>query len=157
MKQENLMPSLRDLQGSEHPETARLRLGKEMIDMLSAIKREGADNTYAYINELLGKAREELQHARSASNDHRKVLLSQHVDEIVAYLRGIKLDVKTPRLQDEGGKGASRSFVLDDVPNFFGEVRCAIDQWHADHLSAVHKEIAIMHNLQARGASRSSE
>ena len=150
MKQDNPIVWSHDMQGSEHPETARLRLGKETIDQLTAMKREGMDNIYRYINELVDKARDELQHARSSSNDHRKTLLAQHIDELVAYLRGHNIELDPPR-QAPGGDGkAARAYVLDDVSAFFGQVRCLVDQWHSDHLAKVLKEVAILQNLQER-------
>jgi hypothetical protein len=97
MKQDNPMAWSRDVQGWEHPETARLRLGKETIDQLTAVKRESMDNIYRYINDLVEKAKEELGHARSSSNDHRKILLAQHIDELIAYLKGHNFDLATPR------------------------------------------------------------
>src|SRR5688572_26546938 len=113
MKQDNPMTWSRDMPGSEHPETARLRLGKETIDQLTAIKRESMDNTYRYINELVGKAKEELAHARSASNDHRKILLAQHIDELIAYLKGHNFELATPRwAEGEGDKKGPRTYVL---------------------------------------------
>ena len=153
MKQDNPIAWSRDLQGSEHPETARLRLGKETIDQLTAMKREGMDNIYKYINDLVDKAKEELQHARSASNDHRKTLLAQHIDELVAYLKGHNIELDLPRLASAGSEGkAARSYVLDDVSGFFGQVRCVVDQWHSDHLAKVLKEVSILQNLQERTA-----
>jgi len=151
MKQDNPMTWSRDLQGSEHPETARLRLGKETIDQLTAMKRESMDNIYRYINDLVDKAKEELQHARSSSNDHRKTLLAQHIDELVAYLKGHNIELDPPRqAASDGDKKAPRSYVLDDVSAFFGQVRCVVDQWHSDHLAKVLREIAILQNLQER-------
>jgi hypothetical protein len=140
-----------DLHGSEHPETARLRLGKEAIDQLLAIKRESMDNIYKYINELVDKAKDELQHARAANNDHRRILLAQHIDELVAYLHGHNIELDPPRhaLLD-GDKKGTRSYVLDDVSRFFGQVRCVVDQWHSNHLAKVLTEIAILQNLQER-------
>jgi hypothetical protein len=148
------MAWLRDAQGSEHPETARLRLGKETIDQLTAIKRESMDNIYKYINDLIDKAKEELAHARSASNDHRKILLAQHVDELIAYLKGHNFELATPRWAEEGDKKGPRTYVLDDVSAFFGQVRCLVDQWHSDHLAKVLKEVAILQNLQERTRQR---
>lgn len=151
MKQDNPTSWPRDFQGSEHPETARLRLGKEAIDQLTAIKRESMDNTYRYINELVEKAKEELTHARSSSNDQRKILLAQHIDELVAYLKGHNFELATPRwAEGEADKKGTRTYVLDDVSAFFGQVRCLVDQWHSDHLAKVLKEIAILQNLQER-------
>ena len=143
----------RDVQGWEHPETARLRLGKETIDQLTAMKREGMDNIYKYINDLVEKAKDELQHARSSSNDHRKTLLAQHIDELVAYLKGHNIELNPPRLASPGSEGkAARSYVLDEVSGFFGQVRCVVDQWHSDHLAKVLKEVAILQNLQERAS-----
>jgi hypothetical protein len=151
MKQDNPMAWPRELQGSEHPETARLRLGKETIDQLTAMKRESMDNIYRYINELVEKAKEELQHARSSSNDHRKTLLAQHVDELIAYLKGHNFELAPPRREECGDdQKGPRTYLLDDVPAFFGQVRCLVDQWHSDHLAKVLKEVAILQNLQER-------
>jgi hypothetical protein len=151
MKQDNPIAWSRDLQGSEHPETARLRLGKETIDQMTAIKRESMDNIYRYINDLVDKAKDELQHARSATNDHRKTLLAQHIDELVAYLGGHNIELDPPQLAaPDGDRKAARSYVLDDVSGFFGQVRCIVDQWHSDHLAKVLKEVAILQNLQER-------
>ena len=142
-----------ELQGSEHPETARLRLGKEAIDQLLAIKREGMDNIYRYINELVDKAKAELEHARSASNDHRKTLLTQHIDELVAYLHGHNIELDPPRhALLEGDKKGARTYMLDDVSRFFGQVRCIVDQWHSNHLAKVLTEISILQNLQERNS-----
>ena len=126
MIQDNPMSWPSDLRGSEHPDTARLRLGKETIDQMLAMKREGMDKIYIYINELVDKAKEELQHARSASNP--------------------------PKLEN-GGQGA-RIYVLDDVSSFFGQVRCVVDQWHADHLAKVVKEITILQYMQERNTRK---
>lgn len=151
MKLDNPKGWSRHLQGSEHPETARLRLGKETIDQVAAMKRESMDNIYRYINDLVDKGKEELQHARSASNDHRKTLLAQHIDELVAYLKGHNFEIEPPRrAEGEGDKKGARTYVLDDVSAFFGQVRCLVDQWHSDHLAKVLKEVAILQNLQER-------
>jgi hypothetical protein len=151
VKQDNPIAWPLDLQGSEHPETARLRLGKEAIDQLLAIKRESMDNIYKYISDLLDKAKDELQHARAASNDHRRILLTQHIDELIAYLHGHNIELEAPRHSlTEGDKKGTRSYVLDDVSRFFGEVRCVVDQWHSNHLAKVLTEIAILQNLQER-------
>ena len=142
-----------DLRGSEHPDTARLRLGKETIDQTLAIKRESMDNIYKYINDLVDKAKEELQHARSSSNDHRKTLLAQHIDELVAYLNGHNLPLAPPRVT-QSGKDGPRTYVLDEVSGFFGQVRCVVDQWHADHLAKVVKEITILQYMQERNTRK---
>ena len=152
MIQDNPMSWPSDLRGSEHPDTARLRLGKETIDQMLAMKREGMDKIYIYINELVDKAKEELQHARSASNDHRKMTLAAHIDELVAYLAGHNLPLDPPKLEN-GGQGA-RIYVLDDVSSFFGQVRCVVDQWHADHLAKVVKEITILQYMQERNTRK---
>ena len=153
MIQDNPMSWPSDLRGSEHPDTARLRLGKETIDQMLAMKREGMDGIYKYINELVDKAKEELQHARSSSNDHRKTLLAQHIDELVAYLNGHNLPLEPPKMA-EGGNGGPRTYVLDEVSSFFGQVRCVVDQWHADHLAKVVKEITILQYMQERNTRK---
>ena len=51
--------------GSEHPETAALRVQKDYVDTMIALKRENMDRVYLYLTSLLDKAKEELGLARS--------------------------------------------------------------------------------------------
>lgn len=79
------------------------------------------DRVYEYLTGLLDKAKEELQHARSGSNDLRRAALRQHVDEIVAYLKGQALDVVPPPRYDDTAPPALRgTYVLDEVSGFLG-------------------------------------
>lgn len=133
--------------GSEHPETAALRVQKDYVDTMISLKRENMDRIYGYINALLDKAKEELGHARSggSSGDHRRMALKQHVDEIAAYLKGQALDVQLPRTYGEaGGANLAQHYVLEDVPAFFGRVKCVLDQWYDSHLLAVYDEVVIL-------------
>ncbi|MCC6926533.1 hypothetical protein [Novosphingobium sp.] len=133
--------------GSEHPETAALRVQKDYVDTMISLKRENMDRIYAYINTLIEKAKEELGHARSggSSGDHRRMALKQHVDEIAAYLKGQALDVQLPNTYGErGGANLGHHYVLEDVPAFFGRVKCVIDQWYDSHLLAVYDEVVIL-------------
>ena len=133
--------------GSEHPETAALRVQKDYVDTMIALKRENMDRIYTYINALIDKGKEELGHARSggSSGDHRRMALRQHVDEIAAYLKGQALDIQMPRTYGEAGGAALRDhYVLEDVPAFFGRVKCVLDQWYDSHLLAVYDEVVIL-------------
>jgi hypothetical protein len=125
--------------GSEHPDTARLRVKKEYVDTMISLKRENMDRVYAYLTGLLDKAKEELQHARAGNNEHRRQALRQNVDEIIAYLQGQALDITPPN-------GENGNYSLDDVPAFFGRVKCVLDQWYDSHLMTVYDEIVILVN-----------
>lgn len=133
--------------GSEHPETAALRVQKDYVDTMISLKRENMDRIYSYINALLDKAKEELGHSRSggSSGDGRRMALKQHVDEIAAYLKGQALDVQLPATYGErGGANLAHHYVLEDVPAFFGRVKCVLDQWYDSHLLAVYDEVVIL-------------
>lgn len=93
MVHENAVNWSQGFWGSEHPDTAALRVKKEYVDKMIALKRENMDRVYAYLTGLIEKAKEELQHARGSNADHRRFALRQQIDEIVAYLKGQALDV----------------------------------------------------------------
>ena len=137
--------------GSEHPETAALRVRKEYVEKMIALKRENMDHVYAYLTGLVDKAKEELGHARSGgtSGDHRRLALKQHIDEIAAYLKGQGLDVAPPRTYADIGEAAlGNHYVIEDVPPFFGRVKCVLDQWFDSHLIAVYDEMLTLVNLK---------
>ena len=60
----------------------------------------------------------------------------------------------SPPTMAPGGNGGSRTYVLVDVSAFFGLVRCVVDQWHADHLAKVVKEITILQYMQERNTRK---
>ena len=135
--------------GSEHPDTAALRVKKDYVDTMIALKRENMDRIYAYLTGLLEKAKEELGHARGGSSDHRRYALRQHVDEIAAYLHGQALQIDLPPTYGENGGAALRGhYVLEAVPQFFGQVKCVLDQWYDSHLIEVYDEMVAMVNLK---------
>jgi hypothetical protein len=135
--------------GSEHPQTAALRVKKDYVDTMIALKRENMDRVYLYLTGLLDKAKEELGHARSGSNELRRAALRQHVDEIVAYLKGQALDVAPPsRYGDDVAPGLRGTYVLDEVSAFFGRVKCVLDQWYDSHLIALYDEMVTLMNLK---------
>lgn len=147
MIQENPVNWGQGFAGSEHPETAAIRVQKEYVDMMIALKRENMDRVYAYLTGLIERAKEELVHARGANNEHRRAALKQQIDEIVAYLKGQAIDVAAPPLYDEAGGAQFRgSYVLDEIPGFFGKVKCLLDQWYDSHLIAVYDEMVILVN-----------
>ena len=147
MIQENPVSWGQGFAGSEHPETAAIRVQKEYVDKMIALKRENMDRVYAYLTGLIERAKEEMQHARGANNEHRRSALKQQIDEIVAYLKGQAIDIAPPPLYgDEGGASFRGSYVLDDIPGFFGQVKCVLDQWYDSHLIAVYDEMVILVN-----------
>lgn len=147
MIQENPVNWGQGFSGSEHPETAAIRVQKEYVDMMIALKRENMDRVYAYLTGLIERAKEEMQHARGANNEHRRSALKQQIDEIVAYLKGQAIDIGAPPLYgDEGGASFRGSYVLDEIPGFFGQVKCVLDQWYDSHLIAVYDEMVILVN-----------
>ncbi len=143
MIQENPISWSQGFHGSEHPETAALRVQKDYVDTMVALKRENMDRVYEYLTGLLEKAKEELGHARTGNNEHRRQALRQNVDEIIAYLKGQALDVTAPKFENGG-------YALDDVPAFFGQVKCVLDQWFDSHLMSVYDEIVILVNLKKK-------
>lgn len=130
-------------QGAELPDTARLRIRQEQVERITALKRENIDNIYKYLSTMIDKAKEELQHCRSATNDHRRAMLRQHIDEIVAYLGGHNIGVNAPgRYDGKNSMYEKGTYVLEEVPVFLGEAKCIIDQWHGQILTRVHDEVA---------------
>lgn len=147
MIQENSVNWAQGFAGSEHPDTAAIRVQKDYVDMMVALKRENMDRVYAYLNGLIERAKEEMQHARGANNEHRRAALRQQIDETVAYLKGQALDVAPPAVYGENaGPAFKGTYVLDEVPGFFGRVKCVLDQWYDSHLIAVYDEIVILVN-----------
>jgi hypothetical protein len=128
--------------GSEHPDTAALRIRKAYVDTMIGLKRENMERVYSYLTELMDKAKEELGHARGGNAEHRRAALRQHIDETVAYLKGQALETAPPP------KGADGHYVLDDVAGFFGRVKCVLDQWYDSHLIAMYDEMVILTNLK---------
>jgi hypothetical protein len=148
-----------DFAGTEHPETARLRLHKSNIDTIAALKRESIDQTYAYLVSLLDKAKEEMAHCRSSSNEVRRAMMQQHVDELVAYVAGHGIIPKLPnRYGDTKGPSLAGYYVLEEVPAFLGEVKFLIDLWYEKGLAKVHDEVAALVGLnRAAPASRPAQ
>ena len=139
--------------GSEHPETAALRVQKDYVDTMVALKRENMDRIYLYLTGLIDKAKEELGMARSGgqSADSRRQALKQHVDEIAAYLRAQALQVDLPRTHPvPEGSTATAHYVLEDVPAFFGRVKCVLDQWYDSHLLSLYDEVLML--VKPKGA-----
>ncbi|MFM5917939.1 MAG: hypothetical protein ACKOOL_10465 [Novosphingobium sp.] len=144
--------------GSEHPDTAALRVQKDYVDTMIALKRENMDRVYTYLTSLLDKAKEELGMCRSggAAADGRRMALRQHIDEIASYLKGQALDIDKPATYPEAaGAQYKGHYVLEDVPPFFGRVKCVLDQWYDSHLLAVYDEVVILVNPKNSAASRS--
>lgn len=139
--------------GSEHPETAALRVQKDYVDTMVSLKRENMDRIYAYLTGLIEKAKEELGHARSGgqSAEHRRQALKQHVDEIAAYLKAQALEVDLPRTYPQSeGSAAVGHYVLEDVPPYFGRVKCVLDQWYDSHLLSLYDEVLML--VKPKGA-----
>jgi hypothetical protein len=157
MIQENPKDWSQGFWGSEHPDTAALRVQKDYVDSMIALKRENMDRIYVYLTGLLEKAKEELGHARSASSgDARRFALRQHVDEIAAYLRGQALDIDTPSVYGENaGQALQGHYMLETVPGFFGQVKCVLDQWYDSHLLAVYDEVVKLVNPKTSAVARS--
>lgn len=143
--------------GSEHPDTAALRVQKDYVDTMIALKRENMDRVYAYLMALLDKAKEELGMCRSggSSADGRRMALRQHIDEISAYLKGQALDIdRPPTYPEAAGPQYKGHYVLEEVPAFFGQVKCVLDQWYDSHLLAVYDEVVILVNPKNSAAAR---
>ncbi len=149
MIQENPVKWGQAFHGSEHPETAALRVQKDYIDTMIALKRENMDRVFIYLTGVMDKAREEMQHARGAQADHRRAALRAYVDEIVAYLKGQALDITPPSTYGpEAGAGFAGTYNLDEIAGFFGRVKCVLDQWYDSHLIAVYDEMVTLVNLK---------
>ena len=144
--------------GSEHPETAALRVQKDYVDTMIALKRENMDRVFLYLTGLLDKAKDELGLARSGggSGDSRRMALRQHVDEIASYLKGQALDIERPPTYPEAAGAAYKGhYILEEVPVFFGQVKCVLDQWYDNHLLAVYDEVVILVNPKTPSNARS--
>jgi hypothetical protein len=145
-------------QGSEHPDTARVRVRKEYVDAMIALKRENMDRVYAYLNGLMDKAKEELALARGSSADGRRAALRQHIDEIIAYLKGQALEVQPPQLYGEkAGAAYAGSYVLEEISPFFGQVKCVLDQWYDSHLIEVYDEMLALVNLKKSPTTKTAD
>ena len=136
--------------GSEHPDTARHRIQREYIAAVTALSREALDKKYAYLTGLIGRAKEELAHARSASNEVRMAAMQQNVDELISYLAGHGIHAKLPNRN--GGSAASgvTFFALEEVPGFLGELCFLIDLWYENELTKVHDELLRLTGLAVR-------
>jgi hypothetical protein len=142
-----------DFVGTEHPDTARIHMQQGYVEMITALKRESLDLVYAYLQVLLGNAKEELAYARSASNDHRRALLQQHVDELIAYVEGHGLNPKLPTVYgDAKGAALANFYVLEEIPAFLGQVKFMIDLWYQKGLERVHDEVAALIGLSRAAA-----
>jgi hypothetical protein len=153
MIQDNPADWSQGFHGSEHPETARLRVEKDYIEQMIALKRETMDRSYAYLTGLLDKAKEELGHARSGgqSAEHRRLALRQHVDEIAAYLRGHSMKVDLPETYSaETNPALKGHYMLEAVPRYFGQVQCELDQWYDSHLIALFDEMVVLTRLKPK-------
>ena len=149
MTQENPVAGGQGFHGSEHPETAALRVQKDYVDTMIALKRENMDRVYLYLSGMMEKAKEELQHARGAQADHRRASLRGYVDEIVAYLKGQALEIAPPSVYGaEAGAGYRGTYNLEEIAGFFGSVKCVLDQWYDSHLIAVYDEMVTLVNLK---------
>ncbi len=149
MIQENPVKWSQGFHGSEHPETAALRVQKDYVDTMIALKRENMDRVYLYLTGLMDKAKEELSHARGAQADHRRASLRGYVDEIVAYLKGQALEIAPPSVYGaDTGPGFRGTYNLDEIAGFFGQVKCVLDQWYDSHLIAVYDEMVTLVNLK---------
>ena len=131
--------------GSEHPDTARLRVQQDYVDKMIALQRENRDRVSQDVADLMAKAKEELGHARSGSNELRKIALAQHIDETVSYLCGQGIEIEAPETRAEGGR---QSYLLESVPACFGRGRCVLDQWHASHMIELYDEMVTLVKLK---------
>ena len=152
MIQENPANWSQGFYGSEHPDTAALRVQKDYVDTMVALKRENMDRVYEYLTGLLEKAKEEAHHARAGNNEARRAAVRQNIDEIAAYLKGQSLDVALPAVHGPADGPLAGGYVLDDVAGFFGRVKCVLDQWFDSHLMSVYDEIVILVNLKKKPA-----
>lgn len=140
-----------DFAASEHPETARHRIQYDYIMSVSALTREGLDRKYTYLQRLMERAKEELGHARSASNETRMAAMQQNIDELVAYVDGYGIRANLPNRNGEKGSIAISSFyVLEEIPTFLGELSFQIDLWYDGELAKVHDELLKLTGLAAR-------
>lgn len=140
-----------DFAASEHPDTARHRIQQEFVLAISQLSRETLDRKYAYLQRLIDRAKEELGHARSASNEMRMAAMQQNIDELVAYVDGYGIRAKLPNRNGENGSINIASFyVLEEIPTFLGELSFQIDVWYDTELAKVHDELLKLTGLAAR-------
>lgn len=135
----------------EHPETARLHIQHDFIETIAGLKRQTTDQSYLYLTGLIDKAKDELGHARSASNDLRRAMLQQHIDELVAYCAGHGITVRLPNRNGEAlGQSLAHFYILDEVPTFLGEIKFLIDLWYDRALIEVHDEMLALTGLAGK-------
>jgi hypothetical protein len=135
----------------EHPETARHRIQHDFIMQVSKLSREAVDRKYAYLSRLVERAKEELGHARSASNEVRVAAMQQNIDELIAYLSGHGIRAKLPNRNGEAGPASTANFfVLGEIPAFLGEMTFLIDLWYEKELTKVHDELLKLTGLASR-------
>lgn len=135
----------------EHPDTARHRIQHDFIMQVSHLSREAIDRKYAHLMRLIDRAKEELGHARSASNEVRMAAMQQNIDELVAYVSGHGIRAKLPNRNGEAGPAsAANFFVLGEIPAFLGEMTFLIDLWYEKELAKVHDELLKLTGLAAR-------
>lgn len=144
-------PAQRDGHAGEHPDTARHRIQQDYILQITQLSREPVDRKYAYLMRLVDRAKEELGHARSASNEMRMAAMQQNIDELVAYLAGYGIRATLPNRNGESGPtSAANFFVLEEIPAFLGELTFLIDLWFEKELAKVHDELLKLTGLAAR-------
>lgn len=137
--------------GGEHPDTARHRIQHNFIMQVSQLSREAVDRKYAYLTRLVDRAKEELGHARSASNEMRMAAMQQNIDELIAYVSGHGIRAKLPNRNGESGPtSAANFFVLEEIPAFLGEMTFLIDLWYEKELAKVHDELLQLTGLASR-------
>lgn len=140
-----------DVTSGEHPDTARHRIQHDFIMQVSHLSREAVDRKYAHLMRLIERAKEELGHARSASNEMRMAAMQQNIDELIAYVSGHGIRAKLPNRNGESGPtSAANFFVLEEIPAFLGEMTFLIDLWYEKELAKVHDELLQLTGLAAR-------
>lgn len=150
-EQETVEPWSAAFANCEHPETARLHIQHSYVETIAGLKRHTIDQSYAYLSGLIDKAKDELGHARAASNDLRRATLQQHIDELVAYCSGHGINVRLPnRNGDATAQSAAHLYVIEEVPAFLGEIKFLIDLWYDGALTKVHDEMLALTGLDAK-------
>jgi len=84
-------------------------------------------------------------HVQQDYVDKMIALKRENMYRVVSYLRGQGIEIEAPESRTEGGR---RSFLLEDVPAFFGRVRCVLDQWHASHMIELYDEMVTLVKLK---------
>ncbi|MCB2088959.1 MAG: hypothetical protein R3E18_03645 [Sphingomonadaceae bacterium] len=140
-----------EFETSEHPDTARHRIQRDFIMTVSGLSREAVDKRYTYLQRLIEKAKEELGHARTASNETRLAAMQSNLDELVAYLAGHGIHARLPNRNGENGSPSiAHFFVIDEVPAFLGELGFLVDQWYEKEMVKVHDELLKLTGLVSR-------